>query len=301
MLAHMKRALGRRTVSEYRRALRRASFAGLFSQQGFGDAEVDTEVPLLVPKPEHWQTLSNAGRGMLRAAVRWAYAEAGDAETGVKLAEGITNRREVRKAPKFPTRANVAAFEANARKLPKAERACLLFLLAMGLRSEEFLRLERHEVEEALTTKALRFVRKGDKETELPCGHVVEHLRTLLGVRARVSPDVPVAPHDWMRVHEIFAEHPVAAYTALKRLVNRVGRGTGYDWTPHKLRHAFATEMVRDGAPIPVVQKALGHAHYETTVRRYVHVDGADLQTWMGKRSESKVQAPKRGRKAKGT
>jgi site-specific recombinase XerD len=35
--------------------------------------------------------------------------------------------------------------------------------------------------------------------------------------------------------------------------------------TPHKLRHAFATRSIRDGAPLNVVSDQLGHANIATT------------------------------------
>lgn len=42
------------------------------------------------------------------------------------------------------------------------------------------------------------------------------------------------------------------------------------DFHPHALRHSFATEICRNGAPIDVAKEMLGHANIQTTVR-YVH------------------------------
>lgn len=39
---------------------------------------------------------------------------------------------------------------------------------------------------------------------------------------------------------------------------------------PHDLRRTFATRALSAGAPGPIVQEALGHAHLETTARYYV-------------------------------
>ncbi len=40
---------------------------------------------------------------------------------------------------------------------------------------------------------------------------------------------------------------------------------TGIDFHPHRLRHTFATELLRKGIAIDVVQEALGHASIKTT------------------------------------
>ncbi len=43
----------------------------------------------------------------------------------------------------------------------------------------------------------------------------------------------------------------------------------------HDLRHAFATDLVRNGVELPVVQKSLGHSDVRTT-QRYVNLDVYD-------------------------
>jgi integrase len=50
---------------------------------------------------------------------------------------------------------------------------------------------------------------------------------------------------------------------------------TDFRW--HDLRHTFATWLRQEGAPIEVVQRALGHAQVTTTMR-YAHVADRELQ-----------------------
>ena len=45
---------------------------------------------------------------------------------------------------------------------------------------------------------------------------------------------------------------------------------------PHRFRHTFAKDMVRAGCTLPVLQRLLGHAHIDITMR-YVHFNVADL------------------------
>jgi site-specific recombinase XerD len=62
-----------------------------------------------------------------------------------------------------------------------------------------------------------------------------------------------------------------AVNRALERLLRKAGlsdRGI----TPHKLRHTFATQLIRRGVDVRTVQELLGHADLETTAR-YLHSD----------------------------
>lgn len=51
---------------------------------------------------------------------------------------------------------------------------------------------------------------------------------------------------------------------------------TGVDFHSHRCRHTFATNLLRSGIPVDVVQEALGHSSIETT-RRYAKTAPAAL------------------------
>jgi integrase len=68
------------------------------------------------------------------------------------------------------------------------------------------------------------------------------------------------------------------AYPAVYDLVRRLRRRTGIGFDPHWCRHTAATRMLRDGVPIEVVSKLLGHADLTTTSSVYGHLTVEDAR-----------------------
>lgn len=77
----------------------------------------------------------------------------------------------------------------------------------------------------------------------------------------------------WGRPHG----HPMT-YQAVYDLVRRLRRRTGIDFDPHWWRHTAATSLLRDGVPLEVVSKLLGHADITTTVTVYGHLTVEDAR-----------------------
>ncbi|WP_208641162.1 tyrosine-type recombinase/integrase [Micromonospora arborensis] len=71
--------------------------------------------------------------------------------------------------------------------------------------------------------------------------------------------------------------HPLT-YPAVYDLVHRLRRRTATDFGPHWYRHTAVTRMLRDGVPVEVVSKLLGHADLTTTTSVYGHLTVEDVR-----------------------
>jgi integrase/recombinase XerC len=75
--------------------------------------------------------------------------------------------------------------------------------------------------------------------------------------------------------------HPRVVNSVFGRLVRKAGL-EGQGITPHKLRHTFATFLIRTGADVRTVQELLGHASLQTTAT-YLHSDTRTKQAAVGR------------------
>jgi integrase/recombinase XerD len=60
-------------------------------------------------------------------------------------------------------------------------------------------------------------------------------------------------------------------YYAVNSMVKRIKIKTGISFTPHMLRHTYATELHAQGVDVGIIQKLLGHEQVQTTIQTYVH------------------------------
>lgn len=231
------------------------------------DSAVREDDSLDLERIDRW---SNSRRTVLRAALK----RVGLGFIMVPRAE----RRARRKDLAVPTEREIERLKTKAwSSTPRGERSVAFLLLVMGLRSAEALGLTRRAVERALDSGELVVTRKGDYEARLPSAHAAVLLAELLEVDAKCE-------RPWRTAGEILScGGPGTQYVRLYRLTRSMGAKAGIrGLRPHLLRHAFATDMIRKGAPIPIIQRALGHAS-QTTTFRYFHPSSDDVQKYLTK------------------
>ncbi len=157
--------------------------------------------------------------------------------------------------------------------LGRRDRAMLELLYASGLRVSELVTLRRSAVD--LAEGLVRVRGKGDKERLVPlgdtaAGFVAQWLaegRSALDPSGR-SPALFVTARGTGMTRQNF-------WQRMGQHARRAGlRGKA---SPHVLRHAFATHLLRGGADLRVVQALLGHADIATT-QVYTHVAGEHLR-----------------------
>jgi len=265
----LKRLLAPTTQALYSRILTRA----------FGDAEPPFQIPKDVA---NW---TEGCKALLHSACKRRYAEVGlDSDD---ILEEIPVEWQAKRVVEIPSEEEMAAYETVAREQPLGRRALALIPLAMGLRAMEVITIPRHNAERAARYGELIVLRKGGEERRLPAKSARKLFSELLDVprfRRNALDESPLTRRQakWGTIGEILsAGTRISQYHVFHRLIQHVGRKARIAGLhPHKLRHAFCTRMLRDGAPLPVIQWMLGHANIATTLI-YAHPTQMDAEKYL--------------------
>jgi integrase/recombinase XerD len=154
-------------------------------------------------------------------------------------------------------------------------RAMLELFYSTALRSTELCELMLNDVD--LRARELRIRHgKGGRSRLLPLGE--EAYDWLVRYLDEVRPALLRAPSDTTVFLSVRGKPfcHVSLAVAIRDTADRAGLSKRV--TPHVLRHACATHMLRRGASLRYVQALLGHASPDTT-QRYTRVDITDLRT----------------------
>ena len=94
---------------------------------------------------------------------------------------------------------------------------------------------------------------------------------------ARAATDLPVGPLFCVVNGHSHGRHwaRAAARAALHRTA--VEAGVRRRFAPHQLRHAHAVEMAREGVPLVVIQRQLGHSNLGITSVYLQGIDNAEI------------------------
>jgi site-specific recombinase XerD len=162
----------------------------------------------------------------------------------------------------------------------KRDYAMFRTLYSTGLRISELTGLNREEIN--LKTREFRVIGKGGKyRIVFLSAEAAEALAEYLACRKDSLKPVFVnhgrgkakksvsSGNENRRISPTMVQYLIRNYAQKAGLVKKV--------TPHKLRHSFATELLKNGADIRSVQEMLGHSSI-TTTQIYTHLTNRRLK-----------------------
>lgn len=276
-LMHLKveRGLGAATVSAYASDL--AKFSRFLTEVGKDLSDIDSgtiaEFLLHVSKSDvkarSQKRYLSALRGFFKHAMEERHVKKNPTELidSPKLARRlpvVLSAEEVVRLLDAPDASTMAG---------KRDRAMLHTMYACGLRVSELVTLTLGDVQ--IEAGFVQAFGKGKKRRLVPLGAVardciVEYIDTVRGRHANAS------------TRTLFVTERGVGMTrqAFWKILRKhaVSAGITKAISPHKLRHSFATHLLRNGADLRAVQTMLGHSDIATT-EIYTHVLGDHVKS----------------------
>jgi len=200
--------------------------------------------------------------------------------------------KEFYKPRKIPTTADIRRLLDACKgrdPISKRDRTLIYFMANSGLRREEVANLELSDID--WENCFIRVRGKGGKIRLVAVPWRVLHGRNVPSLKNYIE--------KWR-----FNTHKTALFTTRKgritpqivaKIIYDRGKQAGIPWIhPHALRHYYATNLLRAGVNIRIVQQLLGHADIKTT-GVYLHVIENDLRMAVeNERIEDPLKMPRR-------
>jgi integrase/recombinase XerD len=141
-----------------------------------------------------------------------------------------------------------------------------------GIRREEAAGIRLADID--LKRGLITVIGKGNKERVAPVGDVtMADLRRYLScrevflVKKNLSSPYLLLNRSGLRL----------SVRSIDRLVKKFGLEQGLEFTPHTLRHSFATHLLENGADLLLIKEILGHSSLSTT-QKYTHVTAESMK-----------------------
>lgn len=153
-------------------------------------------------------------------------------------------------------------------KFDYRNKAMIELLYATGLRVSELVNLKLNNIN--FDQEYLKTMGKGSKERIVPIGeYAMYYLKYYIDnyrndfLRDKESEYIFISNQSKKMTRQTF-------FLLLKKIAKKEGIKT--DFSPHTLRHSFATHLLRYGADLRSIQELLGHSSISTT-QIYTHVE----------------------------
>ena len=75
-----------------------------------------------------------------------------------------------------------------------------------------------------------------------------------------------------------FTDYKPLEYSLVKKLFTTLSKKCGFYVRPHMLRHSHASDLLKAGWEMALIQKRLGHASVQTTIDTYTHIDTKQMK-----------------------
>jgi len=155
------------------------------------------------------------------------------------------------------------------------DRCMLELMYSSGLRVSELVGLQLNQINTNLGL--VRLIGKGNKERVIPVGEEALHWLAKYVKQARPGLQSTKSISDALFLSSRgTAITRQAFWQNIKKHLLKAGVKTVF--SPHSLRHAFATHLLNHGADLRTVQMLLGHSSLSTT-QIYTHIAQARLQS----------------------
>jgi integrase/recombinase XerD len=145
-------------------------------------------------------------------------------------------------------------------------------MLLDGLRSCEVLTLELESLQ--LAERHIRILGKGQKERLLP---LPDEIVEVLGNYLRLERPLTNSPALFVSLKGRRRGQPMSAAGLRSLFRHHRARSRVLQANPHRLRHTFGADMVRNGISLPALQHLMGHSQIHTTM---LYVQLAPQDVW---------------------
>lgn len=151
-------------------------------------------------------------------------------------------------------------------------KAMLELMYSSGLRVSELISLKLNDVD--LDMDYVRVFGKGSKERIIPIGdYAKEALINYLNIRNNL---LKKEPCDFLFLNNHGKGMTRQGFFKIIKKI-ALGKNIKTDFSPHTLRHSFASHMLKGGADLRSIQELLGHSDISST-QIYTHISNEELK-----------------------
>lgn len=266
------------TVRSYRADL--ASYCDWISREGIFPLEVDhTQLRrylMELTQARYSKTTINRHLSALRGLYRWLVTEG---ITTKNAAAALTSPKQTKSLPHVLTEAEVnkllKSVSCAQDELGLRDRCLCELLYASGARISEVALLGTEDID--MNQGQVRLFGKGSKERIVPV--YPEAIRVIELYCTTLRPELAKRAKTLSNALFLSSRgNPMSADTLRRAFEKRVHEaGLSGAYTPHAMRHTFATKVLEGGADLRSVQELLGHASLSTT-QIYTHLSTERLK-----------------------